>query len=395
LAVLGGTPAFAQPLHVGRPNLGDRAQLYSRFDEMLDRKWLTNDGPFVNEFERRVAHYVGAKHCVAICNATIALEIAVRGLGLTGEVIVPSYTFVASAHALQWQEITPVFCDIDPKTHNLDPTQVERMITPRTSGILGVHLWGRAAAVEELDRIARRHGLALLFDAAHAFACSHRGRMIGSFGQCEVFSFHATKFLNSFEGGAVVTNDGHFAEKIRLMRNFGFNGLDKVIYLGTNGKMCEAAAAMGLNSLDSIDHFVGTNRRNYEAYAHALAGVDGLTLARYDAAERNNYQYVVVEVDADRFGLTRDELVVVLHRENVLARRYFFPGCHHMEPYRSYFPHVGLLLPETERLAARVCSFPTGTSVSERDIRVIGDLVRRSRASFAEVRRALVDKKAM
>jgi dTDP-4-amino-4,6-dideoxygalactose transaminase len=226
LVVLGGTPAFAQPLHVGRPKLDDRAQLYRRFNEMFDRNWLTNDGPFVNEFERRIADYVGAKRCVAMCNATIALEIAVRGLRLTDEVIVPSYTFVAAAHALQWQEITPVFCDIDPDTHNLDPGQVARMITPRASGILGVHLWGRAAAVEELDRIARRHSLALLFDAAHAFGCSHRGQMIGSFGQCEVFSFHATKFLTSFEGGAVVTNDGRLAEKVRLMRNFGFSGLD-------------------------------------------------------------------------------------------------------------------------------------------------------------------------
>src|SRR5579871_3649179 len=392
LAVLGGTPTFAQPVHVGRPNVGDRANLYRRFDEMLDRNWLTNDGPFVKEFERRIAEYVGTKHCVAMCNATIALEIAVRGLELAGEVIVPSYTFVATAHALQRQEITPVFCDVDPRTHNLDPRRLERMITPRTTGIIGVHLWGRAAPVEELDEIAWRRGLALLFDAAHAFGCSHRGRMIGSLGTCEVFSFHATKFLNSFEGGAIVTNDGPLAKKFRLMRNFGFAGYDNVIHVGTNGKMCEAAAAMGLNSLDSIDDFVAVNRANYDAYARALDGIYGLTLVPYDPAERNNYQYVVVEVDADRFGLTRDELVAVLHGENVLARRYFFPGCHRMEPHRSYFPHAGLLLPETERLAAQVCSFPTGTSVTERDIEVIGDLVRRAGASAAEVRRVLVDR---
>jgi dTDP-4-amino-4,6-dideoxygalactose transaminase/glycosyltransferase involved in cell wall biosynthesis len=392
LAVLGGSPSFARPLCVGRPNIGARAELYRRFDEMLDRKWLTNDGPFVKEFERRIAAYVGVEHCVATCNATVALEIAVRALGLRGEVIVPSYTFVATAHALQWQEITPIFCDIDLDTHNLDPRRVERMITSRTSGIIGVHLWGRAAQIEELDGIARRRGLALLFDSAHAFGCSHGGRMLGSFGRCEIFSFHATKFVNSFEGGAVVTNDGFLAEKVRCMRNFGFAGYDNVISVGTNGKMCEAAAAMGLNSLDSLDNFVAVNRRNYEAYAHALSGVDGLRLVPYDPAERNNYQYVVVEVDADQFGLTRDELVAVLHGENVLARRYFFPGCHRMEPYRSCYPDAGQLLPETERLAARIFTFPTGMSVSERDVHVIGDIVRRASAGAAEVRRVLIEK---
>jgi dTDP-4-amino-4,6-dideoxygalactose transaminase len=175
------------------------------------------------------------------------------------------------------------------------------------------------------------------------------------------------------------------------MRNFGFAGCDNAIYLGTNGKMCEAAAAMGLNSLDSIDHFVRVNQRNYEAYGRAFVGIDGVKLVRYDPTEQNNYQYVVVEVDADRFGLTRDELVTVLQKENVLVRRYFFPGCHRMEPYRSHYPHAGLLLPETERLASRVCIFPTGTGVSVRDIGVIENLVRHASARAADVRRVLID----
>ena len=386
LALLGGPPAFAEPLHVGRPNVGDRTALMRRLEAMLDRNWLTNDGPLVKEFERRIAGYVGVEHCVAMCNATVALEIATRGLGLAGEVIVPSFTFVATAHALQWQEITPVFCDIDPETHNLDPALAERMITPRTTGIIGVHVWGRAAPVEELDEIARRRNLVVMYDAAHAFGCSHRGRMLGGFGRCEVFSFHATKFLNSFEGGAIVTNDGALAEKLRLMRNFGFAGYDRVIYVGTNGKMSEASAAMGLTSLDAIDQFVAVNRRNYEAYAKALGSVAGLALVPYDQTEKNNYQYVAVEVDPDRFGLSRDELVAALHAENVLARRYFYPGCHRMEPYRSYFPHAGLLLPETERLSARVMLLPTGTSVSERDIHTISRLIRCAREEAPAVR---------
>ncbi len=389
LALLSGPPAFSTPLHVGRPNVGDRAALYRRFDAMLDRNWLTNDGPLVREFEARVADHVGAAHCVAMCNATVALEIAIRGAGLTGEVIVPSYTFVATAHALQWQEITPVFCDIDPDTHNLDPNQVERMITPRTTGIVAVHLWGRAAPVDRLTEIAERRNLTLMFDAAHAFGCSLGGRRIGAFGQCEVFSFHATKFLNTLEGGAVVTNDGAFAEKLRLMRNFGFAGYDNVIYIGTNGKMTEASAAMGLTNLDSVAAFVATNARNYAVYREGLEGVPGLSVLPYDPAEENNYQYVVIEVDADRYGLTRDEIVAVLHAENVLARKYFWPGCHRMEPYRSYFPHAGLLLPETERVAARVLLLPTGTAVGPDEVRRIAGILRTARAAAGDVRAAL------
>ncbi|WP_088254866.1 aminotransferase class I/II-fold pyridoxal phosphate-dependent enzyme [Fimbriiglobus ruber] len=389
LAILGGRPAFPDPLHVGRPNVGERAALMRRFNEMLDRNWLTNDGPLVKEFEREVAAHAGVEYCVAMCNATVALEIAIRGAGLKGEVIVPSYTFVATAHALQWQEITPVFCDIDPETHNLDPNKVERMVTPRTTGIIGVHVWGRPCAVESLTEIARRRNLTLLFDAAHAFGCSHHGRSVGSFGLAEVFSFHATKFLNSFEGGAVVTNDGAFAAKLRLMRNFGFSGYDNVIYIGTNGKMTEASAAMGLTSLESLETFVAANRRNYEAYAAEIHDIPGLKLLPYDARERNNYQYIVLEVDARAYGLTRDEIVAVLHAENVLARRYFYPGCHRMEPYRSYHPHAGLLLPETEAVAARVLLLPTGTSMEVEAIHDIGRILRAARSEVSAVRRAI------
>src|SRR6185295_14074268 len=168
LAIFGGTPTFAEALHVGRPNIGDKQRLAERIDDILERRWLTNDGRYVKEFEQRIADFVGVKHCIAMCNATIALEIAIRALGLSGEVIVPSFTFVATAHTLQWQEITPVFGDVTPGSYNLDPARVEALITPRTTGIIGVHVWGEACHVAALEEIARRRGLALLFDASHA-----------------------------------------------------------------------------------------------------------------------------------------------------------------------------------------------------------------------------------
>jgi dTDP-4-amino-4,6-dideoxygalactose transaminase len=376
LAILGGLPVFVEPIHVGRPNIGDREQFLRRANEMLDRNWLTNRGPFVQEFEQRIAEMIGVSHCIAMCNATVALEIAIRAAGLSGEVIVPSFTFIATAHALQWQEITPVFCDIDPVTHCLDAEKVEQRITPLTTGIIGVHVWGNPCATERLAEIAKRNKLTLMFDAAHAFGCSHNGRMIGGFGLAEVFSFHATKFLNTFEGGAVVTNSDELAEKIRLMQNFGFAGYDNVIYIGTNGKMTECAAAMGLTNLENIDAVIDANSRNYHAYRRGLSNLPGVSLLPYDQSERLNYQYVVVEVDEVVAGISRDELVEALHAENVLARRYFFPGCHRMQPYRSYFPHAGLLLPETERVCRRVMVLPTGTTLSETKVSLICDLIR-------------------
>lgn len=371
LAVFGGTPAFPEPLHVGRPNIGNREQLLKRINDMLDRRWFTNNGPYVQEFENRLAEYLGVKHCIAMCNATVALEIVARALELKGEVIIPSFTFIATAHALQWQEITPVFGDVAPGTHHLDPVQVEKMITPRTTGIMGVHVWGAPCDVESLTEIAHRRGLRLIFDAAHALGCSYKGQMIGGFGDAEVFSFHATKFLNSFEGGAVTTNNDALAERIRYMRNFGFAGVDDVDYVGTNGKMTEVCAAMGLTSLESIDEIIAINKRNYNAYREGLRDLPGITLYPYNDGERCNYQYVIVEVDEEKAGISRDLLVKILHAENVLARRYFYPGCHQMEPYKSYFPHAGLLLPHTERLTQRVMSLPTGSGVEVDAIRCI------------------------
>lgn len=392
LALLGGVPAFGEKLHVGRPNVGEKAHLLSRIDEMLDRVWLSNNGPMVQEFEQKLAEKLNVKHVVTMCNATIALEIVTRALGMEGEIIVPSFTFVATAHSLQWQGMTPVFCDIDPDTHLLDPKCVEKMITPRTTGIIGVHLWGRPCEIEALSEIARCHNLRLVFDAAHAFACSSQGRMIGSFGDAEVFSFHATKFFNTFEGGAIATNNDELAAKIRLMKNFGFAGYDNVIYVGTNGKMTEVCAAMGLTGLESLESFITVNRDNYRCYLEGLAGIDGLKPVLYDESENCNYQYIVFEVDEEVAGISRDLLVEVLQAENVMARRYFYPGCHQMEPYRSYFPHARLLLPETERMVQRVISLPTGTAVGKKEISVICGLIRLAVLHGSEISRCLKDR---
>lgn len=367
---------FSQPLHVGRPNLGDRDRLLARIEDMLDRRWLTNQGPYVHEFETRLASYLGVKHCLAVSNATVGLEVAIRALDLAGEVIVPSFTFPATAHALSWLGITPVFCDVDPETHTIDPASVEQLITPRTTGILGVHVWGNACDSNALATIAQRHGLKLLFDAAHALGCTYGGQMIGNLGDAEVFSFHATKFVNAAEGGAITTNDDEIADRLRRLRNFGLED-GEVADVGTNAKMCELSAAMGLTSLESIDEFVERNAANYGAYAEALADVRGLQLISPPRHEQSNYQYVVVDVDARAAGQSRDAIVAALHAENVLAKRYFNPGCHRMPPYRALHVAAGTRLPHTERLCERLMQLPTGTAVSPEDIARIGGFLRR------------------
>ena len=374
LAIFGGEPAFAEKLYVGRPNIGNRERLFERINEVLSRRWLSNNGRCVQQLEQRISELLGVKHCIAICNGTVALEIAARSLGFSGEVIVPSFTFVATAHALHWLGLTPVFCDVDRRTHNIDPCQIEPLITPRTSGIVGVHLWGRPCEVEALTRIAENYGLSLIFDAAHAFGCSHKSRMIGNFGRLEVFSFHATKFFNTFEGGAIVTNDDALAAKVRAMKNFGFCGQEDTIAVGTNGKMSEVSAAMGLTGLESLEEFVAVNHRNYQRYQAELADVPGMHLMTFDGAQKQNYQYIVLEVDVTLAQISRDQLLQILHAENIMARRYFYPGCHRVEPYRSRFTESAL--PVTEMLANCVLVLPTGTAVSTDDVDRICEIIR-------------------
>jgi dTDP-4-amino-4,6-dideoxygalactose transaminase len=370
-----GQPRFAEPLHVGRPNIGDPERLLKRIAGVIERRWLSNNGPLVQEFEAQLKALLGVKHCIPVCNGTVALELAIRALDLDGEVILPSYTFVATAHALHWHGIRPVFADIGPRTHNLDPGAVERAITARTSGILAVHLWGRPAAVAELQALADRYQLQLLFDAAHAFGNTCQGRPVGNFGRCEVFSFHATKVVNCGEGGAITTNDDELAARLRLLQNFGFAGYDNVVCAGTNGKMSEINAALGLTNLESQKVFLQANQRNYELYKSGLAAVPGLTVISYDEQEQCNRQYIVVEVGPS-FGCGRDDLVRALHERNVLARRYFWPGCHRMEPYRTVDPAAGRRLPNTEAVADRVLVLPTGQAVSAEDVVRICDIIK-------------------
>ena len=366
----------ASPLHVGGPNIGDREVFDRLVDGIFERRWFTNDGVVVKQFESMLCEYVGVKHCIPVCNATVGLQLACQALNLSGEIILPAFTFVATPHAVQWEGLTPVFADIDPESHTLCPRSVESLITDRTSAILGVHLWGNPCDTDRLEQLAAKHQLEVLYDAAHALGCGHNKSMIGNFGRCEVFSFHATKFFNTFEGGAIATNDDELAKKIRLMKNFGFAAMDKVVHLGTNAKMTEICAAMGISMFACLNEILQNNRSNYLLYRKLLQQIPGVKHFSLEHLDRTNWQYIVVEIDENRFGASRDAVFDQLHANNIRARRYFFPGCHEMEPYKSVYGNQPRDLPHTEQLCKTVLCLPTGSCVNESDVKRVCAILR-------------------
>lgn len=378
-AILGGEPAFKEPLHVGRPNLPDLATFNKLVDEMFQRRWFTNFGPLAKQLQLELQNLLQVKHCIPLCNGTVALELACRAIGLTGEVIVPSYTFIATAHALKWQEITPVFCDMLESDFTIDPDKIEELITEKTTGIIGVHVYGNPCNYKAISNIAKKYNLKVIYDAAHAFTNKVKGIPICQLGDISVLSFHATKFFSTFEGGAVATDNDDLAEKIQLMMNFGFAGKekDKVDFIGTNGKMTEICSAMGLAMLDKVEAIREVNERNFGSYRKHLSGIDGITL-RYPSRDltEQNWQYIIITIDENIFGLSRDDLIDVLNAENVLARRYFYPGCHKMQPYFNSFPNKGRVLALTDQISETVISLPTGESVNDKSIRIISEVIK-------------------
>ena len=386
LAIFGGQSLFACPLAVGNPNKLDRDAFLARIADVLDSGQLTNDGPQVKAFEARIRRVTGTRHAIAVCNGTMALQIMAMACDLTGDVIVPAMTFIATAHALRWVGLNPVFADVHRRTHTLDADSVAACISPRTSAILGVHLWGNPCDVDRLLAVAKQHGLPLLFDASHAFGCKSHGIRIGGLGDAEAFSFHATKVLQAIEGGAITTNNDQLADRCRRLRNFGITGLTQINDIGTNGKMSEIAAAAGLTSFATLQDVIEANKRNYTQYQTGTADIPGFDLIRLTADHRGNAQYVVAHVVEQKFGMSRNDLLPILRAEGIFARSYFEPGCHKAAPYTERQIHQPVDLPVTDGVLSDVIQFPTGTSVSSDDIAAVTDVIR-----FAQRHSAAVD----
>jgi dTDP-4-amino-4,6-dideoxygalactose transaminase len=351
--------------HVGRPNIPNKEKVLYKIAQVIDNVWLTNNGPMVQSLEHKIQQYLGVKHCICVCNATIGLELLQRALDLKGEVIIPAFTFIATAHSLRWQRIDPVFCDVRMEDHLIDPTKIEELITPRTSAIMAVPTWGQPCDYTSLQGIAERHGLKLVFDSAHAFGCKSGDQYLGGFGDAEVFSFHATKVFSTGEGGAITTNSDELAEKLRLMRNFGFEKKDTVINIGTNAKMSEFAAAYGLVLFDDLDSIIEHNKKIYQAYLDEFSRFQELTFLHYRFPGNSNYQYVVARAASK----IRDTLVNYFHKHGIMLRRYFHPGCHRMKPYASHKKYQELKLNVTDKISSEMIVFPTGTQVTPSTIK--------------------------
>jgi dTDP-4-amino-4,6-dideoxygalactose transaminase len=379
-------PAFSSPLHVGRPWTGSEDRFRAMLDEIFKEARFTNDGPHVRRFEEQIAALHGVRHCIAVTNATLGLQIALKAVDATGEVLMPSFTFIGTAQAASWIGLKPVFCDINPLTLTLDPADAERRMGPDVSCILPVNLFGHPCDFEAIDALAKRHDLPVVYDSAHCAGLGAESTRIAGQGTLHVLSFHATKLLHTFEGGAILTNDDALAKKARLLRNYGFSGYDAVDCIGTNAKMSEIAAAYGLASLGDLETMIDVQATHHASYVRALAAVPGISFVHSSSRSRANHHYVVLLVDEDMFGMHRDTLSALLWAENVRARNYFSPGCHRMTPYRLSSETQKLSLPVTERIAGQTLCLPNDASLDESIILKICALIAEAQERASDVK---------
>jgi len=383
-AILGSRPAFDQVRNIVRPVLPDLSTFEADFRSALKSGQVTNNSRFVVEFEQRMAAYLGVPHALAFCNGEAALTIMLNVDELDGEIIVPSYTFSGTVHAAIWNNLTPVFADIDRRTFTLDPASVEARLGPRTAAILAAPVYGNACDNEALEAIAKRRGIPLYYDSASGFGCTWRGRRLGGFGRAEIFSFHATKVFATMEGGALTTTDPVFAEKARQLRSFGQAGLVDCATAGINGKMMEVAALVGMRSLDTFDDVIAHRLAIAGDYVTRLSAIPGLTVQHVPAGNLSTRLYMAIVVDRDAFGLSADELVEALRSENIVGRRFLDPPVHRMSYYRKRFGDVSL--PVTEHVAANAVALPLYSDMTLDEVARITGAVRELQSAAREVR---------
>ena len=370
-ALFGAAPALAQPLPVGQLYFPGWDRYEAAMRDIFEREYYTNHGPLAQQLEVRLAARMKVRHVVCVTNATIGLIMACEALGLTGKVILPAFTFIATPQALSWTGLTPVFCDVDPATHQITAERIEPLIDADVSAILAVNLWGDVCPAAPLRALADRHGIRLFFDSAHSMGCEVSGVPVGNFGDVEVFSFHATKVFSTAEGGCLCTNDDALAARLRSIRSSYGAGAPVDVVKTSNGRMSEAQAAIGLMNLDDFDATLANNRWLFERYRDGLAAIPGVCLYEPRHVSATNHQYVVCEIDEAGYGLSRDLLLGLLKAENIVARRYFHPGAHRSIPYVDDLPQYVHALPETDRLSARLIQLPSGALVTAAHVATI------------------------
>lgn len=360
---------------VTSPLLPDLDEFYGLLKEIWNSKWVTNNGAFHKQLEKELAAYLGVPYVSLFTNGTLPLLTALQALRVTGEVITTPYSFVATTHCIWWSGCKPVFVDIDPATGNLDPDKIEVAITPKTTAIMPVHVYGKPCDVQRIREIADKYGLKVIYDAAHAFGVKVDGESILNAGDMSTLSFHATKVYNTLEGGAMVMHDEVTKKRVDYLKNFGFAGETEVIAPGINSKVDEVRAAYGILNLRQVDAAIEARHQVAIKYREALRGVEGISFMEDMPGVKHNYSYFPIFIDAEKYGMTRDELYFKMKEANVLGRRYFYPLISEFSTYRGLPSAAKENLPSAHKMADSVICLPMHHALREEDVQRICKLV--------------------
>jgi dTDP-4-amino-4,6-dideoxygalactose transaminase len=367
---------FDDPIYVTRPLLPDLKEFNRLLEEIWTSQWLSNNGQKHQELEEAIRQVLRVPYASLFNNGTIALIIAINSLRLFGEVITTPFTFPATPHVLSWNGITPIFCDIEDKTMNIDAHKIEQMITPKTTAILAVHVFGTPCNVVKIQEIADRYGLKVIYDAAHAFNVTIGDRGIGTFGDISAFSFHATKLFHTAEGGALTYNDQNLKPRIDLLKNFGIKNEEEVVMPGINGKMNEIQAALGLINLKYMSAETEKRKLIVETYNNCLKNIDGITTSAIQANIQNSYQYYVIRVNEEKFGISRDDLYNSLKEYNVFSRKYFYPLCSDYACYSQLPSSDPANLPTAIKVVKEVLCLPLYGNLSIDAVEKICEIIK-------------------
>lgn len=388
-AIFGSKPEFEMALPVGQLYFPSWTRYERAFRGIFDRQYYNNNGPLLGELETKLQAFLGVKHAICVSNATLGLIMTAEAMELSGKVILPAFTFAASAQSLDWANLSPIFCDVDPTTHQIDLSLIEPLVDRGVSAIMGVNLWGGACPLADLQNLAASLDIKLYFDSAHAFGCEVNGVKVGGFGSAEVFSFHATKILNATEGGCICTNDDQLADRLRNIRpSYGKYNQVSVVKVA-NARMSEAQAAVALMSLEDFPMNRANNQALHGLYSSLLKDVPGLQIIHPNGVTLSNFQYMACRIDEDAFGMSRDFLISLLHAENIIARRYFYPGLHRNLPYSQTHPAYKDSLPQTDALCESCLQLPIGALVGAPEVERICNVLVRAQKAAPEISRRM------
>lgn len=368
---------ISEPIYITRPLLPDLGAISNSLHEIWESKWVTNNGTKERLLEQKLKDYLETEHLSLFNNGTLALLLGLRALGIKDEVITTPFTFPATVQAMDWNGLTPVFCDVEPETMTIDATKIERLITEKTSAILGVHVFGNPCDVNKIQEIADKYQLKVIYDGAHAFGMKFEGKPISDYGDMTMFSFHATKLFNTIEGGALAFKDNRLTSKLAMLKNFGLNGPENVILSGLNAKMNEVQAAIGLEVLKLVNGEREKRDAIKKSYEQYLASIDGIRILTSSERDNSSYQYFVIEINEERYGRSRDWLLDELIRNNIFARKYFYPLCSDFAWYKSLETVHSDNLPQAKLAVKRTLALPYYGELGLEQVQTICEIIKK------------------